>query len=104
MRKLILAAILAIAPSIALAGTITITVAETGQTTITQNYAVADSAIDQIIAAYQQAGNTMVNGNATRAQVLQAWQAALFAQTQSTVQQFNTVPPVVPPPITATPQ
>lgn len=51
-------------------GSITFQVAETGQTTATKAYTVADADIDRMIAAYQSDANVSVNGTAARAQVL----------------------------------
>lgn len=64
-------ALLASAP--AFAGSITFQIAETAQATLTKSYAVPDAQIDRIVAALQVAANAAVNGNATRAQVLQFW-------------------------------
>ncbi len=65
------------------AGTITIQVVETGQTTATKTYTLPDSQIDRLVAAYQVAANASVNGTATRMQVLNYWANQLM---QSTVQ------------------
>lgn len=83
-------------------GTITIQVVETGQTTLTKTYTVADADIDKIVAAYQSAANVSVNGTATRAQVLNYVCGTWAAATQAQVQQFNIVPAVVPAPIAMT--
>lgn len=52
------------------AGTLTIQVAETAQTTATKTFNIPDAQIDRMIAAYQVAANASVNAPATRAQVL----------------------------------
>ena len=102
----ILALLTLLAASPAMAGTITVQIVETGQTTLTKQYTVPDADIDRIQAAYQQAGNTAVNGNATRAQVFQNWiQSLLIAPTIAAVSAYYlqaeqaAVAPVVPPSI-----
>lgn len=67
-------------------GTITIQVAEAGQTTLTKTYTVPDAHIDRMVAAYQQTGNVFINGTATRAQVLLAWANQFIQNTISAVQ------------------
>lgn len=54
-------------------GTITFQVVEAGQTTATKNFTLPDAQIDRLVTAYQQKGNTAINGTATRAQVLLTW-------------------------------
>lgn len=61
--------------------TITFQVAETGQTTLTKTYTLADSQLDRMIAAYQAAANVAIGGVATRAQVLNAWATTLIQGT-----------------------
>ena len=82
------------------AGTITVQVVETGQTTQTKTYTVADADIDKIVAAYQSGANVSVNGTATRAQVLLYWITTLLVNpTIQAVRDFNTPPPAPPPPV-----
>jgi predicted amidohydrolase len=82
---------------------ISIQVTQTGQTTLTKTYTVDDADINRIVAAYQQDGNTAVNGNATRAQVLLTWANGLMENTKAkvvarelAVAQGAVVPPVPP--------
>lgn len=82
------------------AATITITLTETAQPTVTKGpVTIADSDVDQIVAAYQSAANVSVNGTATRAQVLNYMVGTWFAGTVAIMQQAQTVPAVVPPAI-----
>jgi hypothetical protein len=91
----LVAALLITSP--ALAGSLTVTVAETGQTTQSKTYTVADADVDKVVATYQSGANVSVNGTATRAQVLLYWlQTVLVIPTQQAVQQFETPAPVVP--------
>lgn len=82
--------------------TITLQVAETGQTTLTKTYTLPDANVDLLVNAYQSVGNTSVNGTATRAQVLLAWVQQFIANTVSTVTSYqqqtaiNALPPVTP--------
>lgn len=81
------------------AATITITIAVTAQPDVSKVYTMSDTDAARIMPAYQSGANVMVNGTATRAQVLrymiQTWIDAMKAQIQS----FETVPAQVPPPI-----
>lgn len=61
-------------------GTISIQVVETGQTTATKSYSIPDSQIDRLVSAYQSGANTVVNGTATRAQVLNYWANKLIQE------------------------
>lgn len=54
----------------AFATSISIQVAETGQTTLTKTFTVSDADIDKIVAAYQTFANVDCSCVATRAQVL----------------------------------
>ena len=63
--------------------TISFQVTETGQTTLSKTYTLADAQLDRLTAAYQSLGNVAVGGTATRAQVLQTWITGFI---QSTVQ------------------
>lgn len=69
--------------------TITFQVAEAGQTTATKVYTLPDANIDLLVNAYQQLGNTSVNGTATRAQVLLAWVQQIINNTVSTVTAYQ---------------
>lgn len=81
MRAIVVIALLLFAES-ALAGSISIQVVETGQTTLTKTYStIPDANIDRIVAAYQSAANTSVNGTATRAQVLNYWVTQFITKT-----------------------
>lgn len=70
-------------------GTISFQVVETGQTTLTKTYTLPDAQIDRMVAAYQSAGNTAVNGTATRAQVLQTVVAGWISATVQQVTSFE---------------
>lgn len=83
--------------------TITITVVETGfpnaQKVFTFN---PDSHLDRMIASYQSAANTSINGTATRNQVLLYWAQTIIDVGTANTKQFETqqaiaaVPPVSP--------
>ena len=83
-------------------GTLTFTVVETGQTTLTKTYTIADADIDKTVAAYQSAANVSINGLATRAQVLNYWTQTTIAAIKAQVQSAQTIPAVVPAEIVAT--
>lgn len=70
-------------------GTISIHLVETGQTTLTKTFTLPDAQIDRLVLAYQSAGNTAINGTATRAQVLNAWANSLMASTVQQVSSFE---------------
>ena len=80
--------------------TIAITATETGQTTLTKTYTLADADMDIMVQAYQQLANISINGVATRAQVFNYLVGTWAAGIQNRVQQFKTQPAVVPAPIT----
>lgn len=82
--------------------TITITATETGETTLTKTYTLADNNMDDMVAAYQQDANVRVNGTATRAQVFLTITDGWAGQIKSKIQTFKTIPAVVPPPIPVT--
>lgn len=82
------------------AGTITISVTETGQTTLTKTYNIADVSV--ITAAYQAMANDAVKGTATRAQVMNFLAGTYATSTQEVVQLFQTVPASFAPPIAMT--
>ena len=111
LRTLALACILGLAPFAAKAGSWGFSVASpvfTGSKT----YTIPDADM-VILFAYIQGtyqappcvpvapATTCVTTPYTLAQSMQAWAAAIVAGTIANVQNFNTVPPVVPPPITA---
>lgn len=78
---------------------IQITVTRTGQTIPTKTSTPSDAELDSVVAAYQNDANAFVKGVATYAQVLNFIVTQWFNQTKARVQQANTTPAVVPPPI-----
>lgn len=88
LRKLLLALafMLFANHAMAQAGTISIQVTETGQTTLTKTYSIPDAQIDRLVAAYQVAANASVNAPATRTQVLNYWASQLMQATVQYVQ------------------
>lgn len=70
MRKLILSAMLALAPVAAHAGSVTISVTNAANGTVSKTFTVPDAHIARWIATYQSDANTSVNAVATRNQVL----------------------------------
>jgi hypothetical protein len=83
--------------------TIAATVTQTSQPTASKTYTLADADMDKAIAAYQQAANSSINGTANRNQVLNYMFDTLIKDSiQAAVQQSNTIPAQVPPPITIT--
>ena len=71
--------------------TVTIQVVETGQTTLTKTFTFTpDTQLDRMIASYQSAANTSINGTATRAQVLNYWSQTIIAAAIANVQAFET--------------
>jgi hypothetical protein len=81
-------------------GSISFQVVETGQTTLTKTYTLADSQVDRLVAAYQVAANASISGTATRAQVLNFWVQGLVNETVQQVQNVETaalIQAVVPP-------
>ncbi len=87
----------------AYAGSISVTITETNFANATKTYVIADADVDRIIAAYQAAANTNINGNASRAQVLlylsKRWMATLTAEVVSYEAQKARDAVVVPNPI-----
>lgn len=83
-------------------GTLSIQLTETGQVTLTKTFTVADSDIDKVTAAYQSDANVSVNGSASRAQVWLYIAGLWAAQLKQKVQAANTVPAIVPAPISMT--
>jgi hypothetical protein len=69
--------------------TITFQVVETGQTTATKTYTLPDANVDRLVLAYQQKGNVLINGAATRAQVLLAWATEMINNTIASVLNFE---------------
>lgn len=82
--------------------TLAITATETGQTTLTKTYNMADATMDLMIQAYQSDANVSVNGTATRAQVLNYITGTWAQQVKDKIQQFQTQPAVVPAPVSIT--
>lgn len=86
-----------------MAASITFTIVETGFPNATKTYNFSpDSELDRMIAGYQQAANTSINGTATRTQVLLYWAQSIIdaakANTKSVEQAaaIAAVPPVTP--------
>jgi len=79
--------------------TIAITATETGQTTLSKTYTLADADMDAMVQAYQPLANIAVNGTATRAQVFAYLVGTWAAGIQQQIVQFKTTAPVVPAPI-----
>lgn len=57
--------------------------------TLTLNLTVTDAEVDRIVAAYQAAANTAVNGTATRNQVLQYVRQLVIRNLKSDVRTFE---------------
>lgn len=89
IRKILIAAISAMALTPAVAGSVSIQITEAGFSNATKTYTIADSDIDRIIAAYQQPANIVVNGTATRGQVLLTWVQQFIDGTKTTVSTFE---------------
>ncbi len=96
--KKILAVLFLLGVSPAHAGSITFTLVQGGFGNLAKTYTVTDAEIVRIIAAYQSAANTAVNGTATRVQVLNYWLGTLIADTVDIVKTAEQ--PVAPPPPT----
>lgn len=82
--------------------TISIQVSETGQTTLTKTFTISDNDLDLIVAAYQSDANGFLHSIATRAQVFNYITGLWADELKVKVQQFKTIPKVVPSPISIT--
>lgn len=70
MERFIFAALIAFAPVNAFAGSVTISVTNVANGTVSKTFTVPDADLVRWVAAYQIAANVSVNGTATRPQVL----------------------------------
>jgi len=70
-------------------GSITFKITETGEADGEKTYTVPDAHLQRLTAAYQQKGNTRINGTATRGQVLVTWAEEMLNQTKQIVKQFE---------------
>ena len=90
MKKIILAAILAFAPVTAHAGSVSISVTNAANGTLTKTFNVPDAHLVRWIAAYQSAADASIGGTANRAQVLNYIANSVMQSWVSAVQVFET--------------
>lgn len=83
--------------------TIQATVSQTGQSTASKTFTLADADMDKAIAAYQKLGDNVFGAPATRNQVLSVmFDRLIKTAIQDAVRNNETVPKTVPPPIDIT--
>lgn len=97
--RLIFALLLSLSLSAANAASINFTITVTGNPDVAKTYTLTDAEAARVVPAYQQGANIMVNGTATRTQVLRYMIQTWIDSMKSQVQSFETVPAQVPPPI-----
>lgn len=89
MKRIFLAAFLVFAPFNAFAGSITISVTNAANGTVTKTFTVPDAHLVRWVAAYQIAANASVNATATRAQVLNYIAVATMKEWVDAVRAFE---------------
>lgn len=78
--------------------TITLSLAQTGFTTASKTWTLADSDVDKLLSAF----TDLAPPSATRNQILLAWANYLSLMTKDKIQINQTVPAVIPAPIDMT--
>lgn len=89
MKRFIFAALIAFVPVNAFAGSVTISVTNAANGTVSKTFTVPDADLVRWVAAYQVAANASVNATATRAQVLNYIATSMMQEWINAVKAFE---------------